>query len=805
MIPLYIRIVVAGVVLWAVQVRPGGLAPVGNLLDPLDGLYANARNAEHPAFDDLVLPGLERQVFIERDLRGVPHIFAESDRDLYMALGFTVAQDRLFQMDFLAKLAAGRLSEIFGPASIETDRYLRGTGMAWAARRIAARIEQDGGMESDLISWFGAGANAVIDNLSYRDLPFEFKLFGYTPDRYGAMHAALLIQYFNFDLSFETDEAAYGELLARLGQTEYERLYPRHSTLYRPIIPESYSYSARMQDAATPQAWAPARNVLRSMAEGLKAGNVEGFRPGKGSNNWAVTGTRSETGRPILAGDMHLSLSLPSIWYEAHLVTDSSNIYGVLAPGTPVPVQAITDHVAWTYTNSGLDGIDHYLLQLDDDRQKYLFDGQWRPVTHIPDTIQVRGSRPVIDTLLLSHLGPIVWDSSAAISLRWVAHDHNTTLKALWGMQQSQHAEDIDAALEHWHSPAQNVLYADIHGTIGLRVAGVLPVRGGGNGVGLLDGTTSAAEWTGYVDFEAMPHAIAPSGDYLTSTNQQPTTPDYPHYVGHDWSSAYRSLRIDSLLSAKDSHSFDDFRRYQSDIKVVQHALFAPLVATTGSLSADAAIVRDVLVEWDGQATEDNLGALVLYEFLLSLKMLAWDEEAFAGMPTPSEVILYQLLQDDSSVWLDIQATPMREQADGLLRAALEETALVMRAKYGIDPAGWRWGDHHRVIIKHLTQTPALSALWSGPIPYPGFDETLAPGDELEVTHSASWRVIVDFADNPPTAQGMYAGGQSGNPFSRFYDLHIADYVSFRYNDLHKPRGPGELDSLSSMSTLTPE
>ena len=715
-----------------------------------------------------------------------------------------MAQDRLFQMDFISKLAAGRLSEIFGPASIETDRYLRSIGMDWAAKRNATRIETDAGAELDVVTWFGLGANAVIDNLSYAELPFEFKLFHYRPDRYSALHAARLIQYFNFDLSFNSDEAEYGELLARLGRAEYDRLYPRHSTRYHPIIPDFVVASGNEREASDPLPYASARHLLQNVSQRLRARGLEGFVHGKGSNNWAVDSTRSTSGKPLLAGDIHLSLSLPSIWYEAHLATDSLNVYGVLAPGTPLLVQALNDHVAWTFTNSGLDGIDHYALELDEAVRHYNFDEQWRPLIRQPDTLHVKGSPPVIDTLSYSHIGPVLFDSSAAIALRWVAHEQNTTLRALWELQSAPNVAAVDSALRHWHSPAQNVLFADIHGQIGLRVAGVIPIRRHGHGVGLLDGTTSATDWIGVVDFDAVPHVMQPDRGYLTSTNQQPTRSDYPHYVGHDWPAAFRSLRIDSLLGAKPSHSVDDFKRYQSDVKVVQHAMLMPLIAHVGALSDEASALKAELLAWDGRATLDSRGALALYELLRVLKELTWDEKVFEEMLQPTDMILLDLLNEDDAIWLDVQSTSNVENAESLLRLALEETARVMRAHYGMDPAGWRWGEHHQLWIRHMTQTPALSALWRRQIPYPGFDETLAPGDNLVVTHSASWRVTVDFSTTPPSGKGIYAGGQQGNPLSQWYDAHIDDYVAFRYNELRRPRQPGELPQISSTLILTP-
>ena len=731
---------------------------------------------------------------------GFTHIFATSDRDVIVALGYVTAQDRLFQMDFVSRVAAGRMSEVFGPSSIEADKYLRSTGMNWAAKQITQAHAQERGLDYDLMAWFSEGVNAYINSLSDAERPFEFKLFGYAPEKHTPLHTILLMQYFNFDLSFGSDEMAYGLAQARLSPEDYAELYPRHSTRYKPIIPSDAKASKNFfsEIGNTSMASSDALALLKRMQRILRGHGIEGYHPSKGSNNWAVTGGRSVTGSPVLAGDMHQSLTLPSIWYEAHLVTPSMNTYGVLSPGVPLLVEAFNDHVSWTYTNSGLDGIDHYLLRLSEDGRSYEFDGDWIPLQMLPDTIHVKGEQALIDTLVLSHLGPVVRDSSTAVAIKWVAHEKNHMMTALWDMNRAKDAAQLDSALHNWHSPAQNILYADTKGTIGIRVAGIAPLRGSGDGIGFLDGSTSTTEWVGNIPFEEMPSAVNPPRGYLTSTNQQPTTADYPYYLNHDWQAAYRSLRIDTLLSGKEQHSIEDIKNYQADFYVGQYDAFVPLLDSVNSLSPQAEAVRSALTEWDGFAEGETIGPLALHEYLIALNRLTWDEPVFVDLPVPSETVLLTLLNRESK-WLDIQETPVIENAGALMAAALEEASGALLSQYGDD---WRWTSHHQVIFRHLTQTPALDMFWRGPYAYPGYDETLGPGDGLEVTHGASWRVVVDFSSSPPEGVGIYAGGQSGSPLSRHYDLQIQDYLNYNYFPLHKPRKSGGLESVSSILTL---
>ncbi|GIV61717.1 MAG: penicillin amidase [Rhodothermaceae bacterium] len=777
---------------------PGGLPPFGALLDPLDGLYRTARQAARPFEGTITIPALEHPVTVVRDERGVPHIFAASDRDAVVAHGYVTAQDRLFQLDFIPRVASGRLSEAFGPAALESDRFLRRTGMEWGAQRALRELEAQGGIEYDLLRWYAEGVNAYLDGLDAADLPFEFRLLGYRPDRYGPLQTIRLLQFMNYDLSWRTDDPGYAALQAEMDPADYARLYPRYATLYRPIVPSSPE-RAMEEGAAAP--WPPhvraavaTLNRMEAQRKRLAGSLGEGFIEGKGSNNWAVNGARSATGAPILAGDMHLALTLPAIWYEVHLVTPTMNTYGVAVPGAPLPVEAFNDHVGWAFTNTGSDQIDHYALDLDSTRTRYRYEGAWRDLEVVLDTIRVKGGASVVDTLYYAHFGPVTMDAHGAVAIRWTAHTPGHTLGALWGMNHARDLASFEEAIRQWDTPMQNILYAGVDGHIAIRSTGYLPIRRGGHGAGLLDGTTGAFEWVGRVPFEELPHAVDPARGYLTSTNQQPAGPEYPYYLGHDWRAAYRSLRIDELLRSKAAHRVEDLMAYQADVHAVQRDLFVPLLDTLRALPPRTDSLRAMLAAWDGDTGVDRSQPLVLDVFLDHLRRLAWDEPVFAGRRTPAETRLYLLLTEDpGSPWLDVQATPEREDAAGLLRLALDSTAVTLLRDYGRDPAAWRWGDHHHVLFRHLTRSEALQALDRGPFEYPGFDATLSPAAGRVTTHSASWRVVVDFSKQPPVGYGVYPGGQSGNPFSPHYDAFLDSYLSFRHYPLHKPTRPEEL------------
>ncbi|MCH8275921.1 MAG: penicillin acylase family protein [Bacteroidetes bacterium] len=769
---------------------------VGDLLDPVNGLYRTALRADRFDFEELSIPALSDAVQVVRDSRGVPHIFAENDRDALIAFGYVVAQDRLFQMDFIPRSASGRLSEVLGSGALSTDRFFRRIGFPWAAKKNIEWLKSTGSIQMDLIDWYQTGANAYISSLRPEDDPFEFRVSGYRPSLLEPVDAILVLQYMTYDLTYRGDDAHYSALMEGLDEEEYNRLFPQFSRYFVPIIPPEEEH---WTSTANDDSGLRSQRVVERLSFGFipePETFAEGYRTGKGSNNWAVGATRSTTGYPILAGDMHLSLSLPAIWYEAHLVTPTMNVYGVTIPGTPVIVEGITPTTAWVYTNTGSDQIDYYALRLGDDRKSYFIDDRLEAMDVLIDTIRIAGMDDVIDTLYYSRFGPVLFDGDNATAIRWVAHDTTRTLESIWKMGHASNYDEFENALRYWDSPMQNILFAGRSGTIAIRSTGYMPVRGGESGAGVLDGSRSANEWTARVPFEELPHSILPERGYLTSTNQQPAAEGYPYYLGHDWRDAYRSIRIDELLSGKSRHSVADLKSYQADVHAVQADLFVPVLQGIDELSERAGRVRRVLISWDRETRVDQKEPILFHEFLSTLKRFVWDETIFTEHVIPADSRTLTLILDKpESRWFDRVSTPETETAEDILRMTLEHVA----EKYGdeLERGGdsLRWGEHHQLVIRHLTRSTALRALWRGPYPFQGYRQTLSPGDNMMTTSSASWRVVVDFSTNPPTAFGVYPGGQSGNPFSRRYDDQVTTYLNFDYNALQFPAVPEEVET----------
>lgn len=776
------------IVLFTLNVGMGWIPPVGSLLEPWNGLYRTARVADR-------LPGkvthrfLDQEAEVVRDQRGVPHIFATSEADAIRALGYTVAQDRLFQVYFIPMAAAGRISEVLGPDALEVDRQMRETGMLWGARKNLSRIEEAGGIEWDLIRWFSEGVNAYVENLHPRDYPIEWRLTGFRPGPYEPLYSLLVLQYMAYDLSYETSDLAHTILRERLGDEEFNRLYPASSPIAVPVMPVEAPQQRGLLGRLIGHTPLPSSTLGEEILNRHLALNgtfLEGFRPGKGSNNWAVSVGKSTTGGAMMASDMHLSVTLPAIWYEVRLKTPTMDVYGVTVPGAPLPVASFTENAAWSFTNSGADQLDFYRLQLDESGQNYRFEGEWRPLTFVSDTLRVLKKRAVMDTLVYSHHGPVVRRDGEAYAIRWTAHEPSTTLRSLYDMIHSRTYDEFLNALRRWNTPLQNVLYTDKSGVIALHLAGLLPDRPASAGPGVRDGSSSADEWRGFVPFDQMPKSANPAQGFLASANQQTLVGDYPYWMGAYWAPSYRAMRINALLAGKERHSDADMRAYQGDVYAPHVDLMRPLLDTLSGVSPRGDSLRQMLLRWDGQATLDGPEPTVLRTFVRNLRALAWDEPAFSRVLRPNDDVLWHEMRANPAlrIW-DVNTTEEVERAGDLLRLALSATHDTLTTNFGSTSEEWAFSRHGTILFRHITR--ALDPFARGPYPYPGMAESLSPGGGSPTTHSGSWRVVVDFSTSPPQAWGVYPGGQSGNPFSRRYDAFVPTYLAFEHFRLVRP------------------
>ncbi|MEB3323631.1 MAG: penicillin acylase family protein, partial [Synechococcaceae cyanobacterium] len=761
-------------VLLHVGYRRVGLMPaLGPFLDPVHGVWATGRQPDVPP-SPLVIPGAD-SVEIVVDDRGVPHVWARSLEDAARALGYLHAYHRLFQMELQARAAAGELTEWIGRSGLGLDRDMRSLGLAWAAERDLARLvpASDGGRA---LAAYAEGVNARIDALGAGDLPFEYRLLGTQPRRWSVVHSLLFAKQMGYTLSYMTPEIEREQVASVLGPEVAEAIVPVDNPLQEPIVP-----SRRAMPALDPIRLPPAPVFGAPQARGAVPRSSEHR---EASNNWVVSGARTAAGFPLLAGDPHLELTLPAIWYEAHVtVPGIIDAYGVTFPGGgPAVAIGFNRDVAWSFTNTGADILDFYEETVDDPAgpTQYMLDGGWQPLeSRIEEYRDRTGAVLAIDTVYYTHRGPVQRPDGRFLSLRWVVLESDNTLGPLWRIGQAHSVDEWIELMRPFRGPVQNGVVADRAGNIAVLSAGAYPVRPPGtDGLTVFDGATSASDWQGYLPPEAQPFARNPDQGYIASANQQPVDPrTSTAYLGGDWPTPWRAMRINELLRRDTAVTPAAMAAFQTDPGSVRADWFAPAFvdaalseAAAGRADGDAETAAQRLAEWDRRYTRDNERAVLFEEAMRQLRFGVWDELTYPADASPlgdaPEALLAALLAAPTHPWWDDhRTTDVVETRDAMLARALGAAFRRTVERYGApDQGGWRWDGIRHANIWHPLRVEALSELG---VPVQGGNGTLNPSSGWG-THGASWRMVVELGPEV-RAWGVYPGGQSGNPLSRWY------------------------------------
>jgi penicillin amidase len=543
------------------------------------------------------------------------------------------------------------------------------------------------------------------------------------------------------------------------------------------------------------------------MAELLAAGT--GIEPGSdpiGSNNWAVGPARAKAGKALLAGDPHLELSLPSIWYQAHLVVPGTlDVSGVTLPGAPWVIIGFNRALAWSFTNTGSDVNDFYRETVDDRSAptRYQVDSTWRQLeTRIEVFHDRQGRELAVDTIRFTHRGPLLKVDSTWLSMAWTAFDSTDQGAEFLTIDRAQNVAEFLAGSASYLVPAQNMLVADRDGAIAIRSTGRYPIRpGSGRGDQIFDGRSATNDWQGSLALEAYPFALNPPRGFLSSANQQPVDPRLnPRYLGSDWESPWRAMRINRLLRADSQVTVESMRRYQTDSESERAKAFLPLLlgrtldsARRNTASPAAKAARSLLADWDGSYRTDDRHAVLFEAVMAELSRRTWDElrsgAPGVGRPLrPGEPVLWQLLRDSVNLWWDDRSTPAVERRDEIIEAALAAALDSTTQKYGEPSEKWRWGAVHHVSIHHLLRIPALSAL---DLEVPGGPSTVSPSSGGG-GFGASWRMVVEL-DSPVRAWATYPGGQSGNVTSRHYRDLLDRWIAGELDSLVVPATADEL------------
>jgi len=760
------------------NIKVGNLPPAGKILDPFHGFW---QNAEIDALDinlQLQLSELNDIVNIQYEDNLIPHIFANNDHDLYFVQGYITAYHRLWQMEFITKVASGRVSEILGSSALEFDRLQRRKGLYSAAEN-GVRELQNHTQEFASLKSFAEGVNAFISQLSYKALPVEYKLLDYLPEKWDPIKTLLIQKYMVNSLNNDAD-LENTNLVKLIGKERFDFLFPDLPEDMDPIIPEGTPWEFEPVEIYTPDTF----EITNSFAVNIK----EDFEEGKGSNNWAVSGTKTENGYPILCNDPHLGLNLPMIWLALQLTAPGINTYGVSIPGIPGITLGLNDSIAWGATNADRDLKDWYQITFkDDSREEYLYDGKWLRTQKRVETIKIKSGKDFMDTVLYTHYGPVVYEKSylgdctlVNYALKWTVHNASLELVSSYKLNRANNLDETIEALKLWDSPPQNFAIATRAGDIAQIVQGNYPLKWAEQGKFLMDGSDPKYEWQGFIPKEHNARAINPKRGFISSANQQPFSSDYPYYYHSSWDEKFRNRRINSLLTSMTNITVDDMKDLQNDNYFILASESLPVMLDSlknEELTVDQLEIVKLLQEWDYMANAEVIAPSYFHTWWLKMTKLLWDEfDLDIPINNPSKHMTRTLLnQYPSDPTYDIIETEVAESINDLLTIsfieAIDSVNNWKEANDNIDPL---WYLYKNTSLRHMTQIKPFGYYQ---IPIGGYSGIInATGPNW----GASWRMVIELGEEI-NGWGIYAGGQSGNPGSPAYNTFVDDWAQGKY------------------------
>jgi penicillin G amidase len=743
-----------------------------------------------------IVTGVRGEATIERDRWGIPHIFAENQHDLWFAFGLAMAQDRLFQMDYLRRKGLGRLAEVLGAEGLALDIVARTVGLNRIAKAEWLRLPDE---TREVLQAFAQGVTAWIEQCGER-LPIEFDLLDYRPEAWTPVDSLAIENEFRWYLTGRFPVIVMPEMAKQvlgdgplyrdfiLGEEDEEAIVP----------PEAYAELKRELGSDT---WS---SLIERPREAV--GRVTGDPEGTGSNNWVVAGRHCGSGMPMVASDPHIAFEAVSCWYEAHLCGGGWNVAGMAYVGMPAIMFGRNERVAWGCTNNICSQRDLYQEQTDAAHPNcFYIDGRWEPARELVETIRVKGAEPVGRTIRFSRNGPVVNEilplrehQTGPVTLKWLGAYQGGWLTALLGMDRARSVAEFREAMRPWHVPTFNVVVADVEGQIAIQSAGRVPLRKTAER-GYRAGGDPKQQWIGLVPFEGMPHAINPARGWLATANNRLAGDDYPYPLFGTWSSGYRAARIRQMIerklstavessgSGKQGFTYDDFRDMHQDTVSLRAATWVPPLLTALSDMTDPQVkaAAECLRRWDGRV-QAELVAPTLFNVFFGFWAKAVAEVRFEGataelLAKQAEGIASRLLADDPYGWFP------REERVPSIRRVFGETLVYLAQRFGPDMSAWQWGRLHRMPLKHvLSNRGELGQLLDhggGPI---GGDMTTVCNTGSDpnwlATTGAGYRLIADLATKNLLA--VDAQSQSGNPGSPHYSDQLASWSAGEYHVL---------------------
>ena len=779
---------------------------------------------------ELELPELDASVEVLRDKHGIPHIYAQSEADLWRAQGFVHAQDRLWQMEQNRRVAHGRLSELFGPVALDADRFSRIVGFRRAAEAELAVLD-----ESTLatLSRYCEGVNAYIRSRRGR-LAAEFNLLRRQPQEWSPLDILAFAKMMAWSLSINWEsELIRLQLAGKLDATLAADLEPDYPST-NPTVSEGAGSQESMRLLHT-------AGLMLSEYEQLKQWIPFGGQGmGQGSNAWAVSGEKTTSGRTILCNDPHLAMTMPGAWYEMHLSCAPSDdasgpelhVSGASFAGAPGIIIGHNEQIAWGMTNAFPDVQDLYIERPHPQNERgepprFEYEGQWEEAAVIREEIYLRNrTRPHVEEVVITRHGPVLSgllnpehapsgfpdDPSltiAPLALRWIGHDPGKVLPSVLRINRAQNWQEFDAALADWSAPSQVFVYADQDGNFAHRLAGAVPMRRSGNGLVPVPGWNPDYEWVGLIPDDELPKLLNPASGTIVTANNKITGDDYPHVLSFETMPGWRARRIEEMLGQKKRLSLRDMEQIQLDQTSLYAEALTPLLTTRLSDDPNVRVAVNMLQDWGYHMDQESAAALVFHYTLLHLLDLTFGQKLGAtaegylgkgsspiflinGFMLRAETRLLELLQNQAeSPWYTDAATGRRRTKEELIETALTLAVHRMRRDVNPTPRKWAWGRIHQIRYSHtLGSAPILGWLFNrGPYPVGGdgttpnqtaFMPELPPG---LVQVQASYRQILDVG-NWDAALSVTASGQSGHPVSRNYADQIPMWLEGAYHKM---------------------
>ncbi|MCW3073998.1 MAG: acyl-homoserine-lactone acylase [Flaviaesturariibacter sp.] len=779
-------ILLTAALVFALDTKWGSIPPLGKFLSPQQGFWQNAEPSDEDYNASLKFSNLKGKGTVYIDERLVPHIFAEQEEDAYFMQGYLHAKFRLWQMEFQTLFGSGRLSEKLGndPRIIKNDRQMRREGMVFAAENATKEMERDPASKA-YYDAYTAGVNAYITSLSEAELPIEYKLLDYKPEAWSNFKVALFLKVMSKDLAGYERDLEFTNAKSVFSLSDMEQLYPQVSDSSMPIVPKGTAFAA---PGIIP--------VKPASADSLYFGNdttlnvIETVKPERtnGSNNWAVSGSRTASGAPLLANDPHLTLSLPSIWYEMQITTPTMNVYGATFPGSPSVIIGFNDHIAFGFTNAMRDVKDYYAIRFKDaSKKEYWYNGGWTPTRLKIEEVKIKGTPTLFDTVAYTVFGPVMYDESftndvtgtKAIAVRWMAHEPSNEGAMWFKLDRAKNYNDYLAAIKGFVCPGQNMLFASKSGDIAVWQQARFPARWQGQGSFIMPGEDSSYAWQGFIPEEENPHVLNPAEGFIQSANQRPVDASYPYFIPGNYV-VPRGVTIHQQLSAMPRATPQMMMALQNNYYNSQAADAVPLLLKYLETDTYPAYAKE-LEDWDFRATPESRAATIYQAWIDSLEALIWNDE-FSRIGKPQvrpdeETLLELLLRDSASRFIDNITTPVVETLGEQVTKAFQSAAADLAIEEQNN--GLVWWKHKEPAINHLLREALLPFGRQG-IKAGGMGNT---PNAITKTHGPSWRMIVHLTATTE-AYGIYPGGQSGNPGSRFYQNFIDDWTVGKYYKL---------------------